>query len=184
VRSRLALVVAVAVGVTLAGWGPPAPASAQTRTPSGAATPDWLDEVPASRVSTRHLIAEAEALDARVPADGRVTLVLRVTPKPGMRIYAHDVTGYVPLSLHMDAVEGSTLERTTYPASTWYEFPPTRERSRVYQEPVTIRQTLVLSSAARRALERGVRGRLTATIRYQACDARLCYRPEEARIAW
>lgn len=176
-------VVALRAVLLVAGMG--AAASAEQRAPQGTAgAPDWLGEAPTSRVATMHLVAEADPLDGHVSADGRLTLVLRVTPRPGMRLYAHDATGYVPFTLRLDPVEGATADPPAYPASTWYEFPPTRERSRVYQAPVTIRQTIVLSPSARRRLQSGDRTVLTAALRYQACDDRLCYRPTDARIAW
>lgn len=175
----------VGLGAVLLAAGLGAAVSAEQRAPHEAGTtPDWLGETPTSRVATMHLVAEADPLDGHVPADGRLTLVLRVTPRPGMRLYAHDATGYVPFTLRLDPVEGATVEPPAYPASTWYEFPPTRERSRVYQAPVTIRQTIVLSPSARRRLQSGDRKALTAALRYQACDDRLCYRPTVARIAW
>lgn len=175
----------VAVGAVVLAAGVGAAVTAEQRAPHGAATtPDWLGEAPTSRVATMHLVAEADPIDRDVPADGRLLLVLRVTPRPGMRLYAHDATGYVPFTLRLDPVEGATVEAPAYPASTWYEFPPTRERSRVYQAAVTIRQAIVLSPSARRRLRAGGPMVLTAALRYQACDDRLCYRPTVARIAW
>jgi DsbC/DsbD-like thiol-disulfide interchange protein len=177
---------AAALALVLSGVAVVLPLSATQRPTSGATSsaPEWLDEAPTSRVSTMHLLAETDPLDGPVPADGRVTLVLRVTPRPGMRIYAHDATGYVPFTLRLDPTAGAAVDRPAYPVSTWYEFPPTRERSRVYQGPVTIRQRVLLSPAGRRRLAAGDGPVAIATLRYQACDDRLCYRPTDARIAW
>ena len=160
-----------------------APLAAQA--PRVGTTPDWLQETLSSRVETAHLVAVADPIDrTAIPANGKIILTLRLTPRAGMRIYAHDVTGYVPLSVRLDAMEGAIVEPPSYPSSEWYEFPPTRERSRVYSTSVTVKQAVVLSEAARRRFVRGEGFPWTGTLRYQACDDRLCYRVTNAQIAW
>ena len=150
------------------------------------AAPAWLQDTSASRakVETRHLVAETEVIDLSSATDDRITLRLRVTPHPGMRIYAHDATGYVPLSVLLDQVTGLTVRRSAYPSATSYVFPPTGERSRVYERAVTVEQVVVLSAALRRRLRANDETTLSAALRYQACDDTLCYRPETVRIAW
>lgn len=156
--------------------------------PAGAQAPPpgWLQEAPASlaRVETRHLVAEAEAVDLSRAARGRVTLRLRITPRPGMRIYAHDVVGYTPFSLRLDPVTGLTVQRLGYPVPTSYLFPPTGETSSVYSEMVTVEHTVVLTESLSRRLSSEDSATLPAALRYQACDDRLCYRPETVRLAW
>lgn len=148
--------------------------------------PEWLQDGPGSKakVETRHLVAETEAVDLASATGGRVTLRLRITPRPGMRIYAHDVTGYVPLSVRLDPITGLTVRQPAYPLPTSYVFPPTGETSRVYEAVVTVEQVVVLSDALRRRLHAEDGTALSAALRYQACDDRLCYRPESVRIAW
>lgn len=164
----------------LLSWAQAVPGRAQ------APSPAWLEDASAARsqVETRHLVAETEVVDLSSATAGRVTLRLRITPRPGMRIYAHDATGYVPLSLSLDPLTGLTIRRPTYPSATSYVFPPTGERSRVYEAAVTVEQVVVLSEALRRRLRGDDEMTLSATLRYQACDDTLCYRPETVRIAW
>lgn len=145
--------------------------------PSPQAPPAWLEEAPGRHAETLHLELEAETPPA--PAgDGSLTLRLRVTPRPGMRIYAQDVEGYLPLALALDLPEGARAGRTVFPASTLYTFPPTGERARVHRVPFTIAQPVTLPRGA--ALPDDVVG----TLRYQACDDRLCYPPQRVRVAW
>ena len=156
--------------------------------PAGAQAPSpaWLrDASPLrSRVETRHLIAEAEAVDLAGATQNQVTLRLRVTPRQGMRIYAHDVVGYTPFSVRLDPTAGVTAHRVVYPPSAAYVFPPTGETSIVYTDTVTVEYAVVLADTVRRRLRSDETATLPATLRYQACDDRLCYRPETVRIAW
>jgi thiol:disulfide interchange protein len=152
-----------------------------------AQAPAFLDaDAPTSRVETPHLTAVAEAVPTEAVEDGRVTLVLRVVPRPGMRVYAHDVTGYLPFSIDLDDATqgGPSRGPVDWPAASRYVFPPTGESSRVYDGPVVVRQTVTLGPEARQAVAGGDAGAVAATIRYQACDDRLCYRPTTARIVW
>lgn len=176
---------ALALTCALAAYGLAATPAAQTGRPAPhAGVLPWQDTWPAARVETRHLVAATEPV--RLPAHTRdpLTLVLHVTPRAGMRVYAHDVTGYRPLTLDLDTVAGVTAERPVYPPSAWYVFPPTLERSRVYQAPVTLRQTVALTPPALQRLGGTEGPAWTGTIRYQACDDTLCYRPAEARVGW
>lgn len=136
--------------------------------------PAFLDEEAAGpRLETRHLVAEADG-PIRVARDGTATLTLVVTPRPGMHVYAADATGYVGLSMATEAA-GVTAGKVTYPAAETYVFPPTGETSRVYMQPFRVTQRI---TASRTAAATG-----TVTLRYQACDDRVCYRPTTGRLA-
>jgi len=140
------------------------------------AAPAWLDAEPEVTATTMHLTAKAERPEP-AGADGFVTLRLRVTPQAGMRIYAHDVKGYVPLTLDVAAPAGAVLRPVAYPAPVEYVFPPTGERSRVHDEPFTLVQRVRLPRGA--SVDD-----LVGTLRYQACDDRLCYKPASVRVRW
>ncbi len=145
--------------------------------------PPWQTDQPATRVETSHLTAVTDPLTVTAARDGRVTLRVHVTPAPRMRVYAHDVTGYRPLSLEVAPMEGLTVRPPRWPASQLYVFPPTGEVSRVFDAPFVVEVQADLSASLRRAVTSGS-ARLTARLRYQACDDRLCYRPAEAQVAW
>jgi hypothetical protein len=157
--------------------------------PASAQLPAFLTPgEPAAEVRTAHLVAVAEPVVPVVaPAAATapvVTLRLRIEPRPGMRIYAHDVDGYVPFTLVVEGDADVTPGRQRPPPSDTYVFPPTGEVSRVYETRVVMRQDVTLGPAAVEALGRGEAVPVTATLRYQACDDRLCYRPETARVQW
>lgn len=144
-------------------------------------TPSFLEAEPASaRLQTRHLEAVVQG-EARVGSDGRAQVAIRVTPQPRMHVYAHDVEGYLPFSLTV-AGPGVTAGKTTFPPSEVYVFPPTGESSRAYMKAFVVKQSLTVDAATRRALAAGSPVLLVATLRYQACDDRVCYRPASANL--
>lgn len=160
----------------LAVWSLPAIAAAQS-----ARAPAFLDAEPAAaRLSTRHLEAVVEG-DARVGADGRAVVSVRVTPAPKMHVYAHDVEGYVPFTVSV-AGRGVTPGKVTFPRSEVYVFPPTGESSRAYMQPFVVKQALTVDAAARARLDAGTPVHVTVNLRYQACDDRVCYRPASGTL--
>lgn len=166
---RLALALVFASGL---------PLHAQPRTPS------FLADPPATvRLDTLHLQAQVDG-PVRAGADGRATVAVRVTPKTKMHVYAPDVQGYVPFTLAVQAAPGLTMGKVTYPPSETYVFPPTGESSRAYMRPFVVTQVLTISGEARQKLAAGGRIDGAVTVRYQACDDRVCYRPTSGTLAF
>jgi len=142
----------------------------------------FLDADPvSSRLTTRHLEAVA-AGGVQAAPDGRAMVVVQVTPAPKMHVYAADVAGYVPFSMAVTAPPGITAGKVTYPPSETYVFPPTGESSRAYMQPFVVKQAITVDAATRRAVAAGRPVALTVTLRYQACDDRVCYRPASGTL--
>lgn len=153
-------------------------ASAQPRPPSFLSDP-----APTPRLETPHLQAQADG-PARVGPDGRAVITIVVTPKAKMHVYAADVEGYVPLTMTVEPASWLVAGKATYPSAETYVFPPTGETSRAYITPFRVTQAFALTAAARRTL--ATRGSLTgvASLRYQACDDTVCYRPTTGSLAF
>lgn len=141
-----------------------------------APVPPFLDAAPLNpKLVTPHLDAMASG-PLRVGADGRGTLTVVVTPRARMHVYAADVDGYVPFTVKIAAPAG-TAGRITYPKAETYVFPPTGETSRVYMKPFEVTHAITLAAEVRKALDEGRRVNGVASLRYQACDDTVCYRP-------
>jgi hypothetical protein len=146
--------------------------------------PGFLAEAPeAGRLDTRHLTAHVES-PVTIGTDGRGVLTLVVTPKPKMHVYAADVEGYVPFTIRVEAMAGLTPGRPAYPPSETYVFPPTGEASRAYMKAFRVRLPLTLTPERRRRLEAGSSSSGALTIRYQACDDTVCYRPATGTLSF
>ncbi len=153
-------------------------AEAQPRTPA------FLDDRSSpARLETRHLEAAIDG-PVRLSPDGRVVVTVLVTPKPKMHVYAADVAGYVPFTLEVERQPGVKAGRVTYPQAETYVFPPTGESSRVYIAPFRVTQTLTIGQPMRTAIAAGQDARGVVTIRYQACDDTVCYRPTSGTLTF
>ena len=149
-----------------------ATAAAQPRPPS------FLADAPLDPVlTTPHLEARATG-EVTIGADGKASLVVQVTPKPKMHVYSADVDGYVPFTLKVQGPTGVTAGKVSYPPPELYVFPPTGEASRAYMKPFRVTVPLTVTADARstaHAKAWGTPG--VVTLRYQACDDTVCYRP-------
>jgi hypothetical protein len=147
-------------------------------------SPAFLDNPPPNpRLETPHLQAEPEG-PVRVGEDGRAAVTVLVTPRPKMHVYAADATGYVPFSMKVQPQAGVTPGKVSYPAAETYVFPPTGESSRVYIEPFRVTQVVAVTPALREQIATGSPAPMVVTIRYQACDDAVCYRPTTGSLAF
>lgn len=142
------------------------------RTTPAAAGDGWQE------VETRHLKLRYGASDGTVRGGSRVTLVLEVTLKPKMHVYAPGVEGgYIPVKWEM-AGKASEVQ---WPASRMLRLEAIKETVPVFEgkfaarRDVTFPQQKELTSAE---------ANLEGTFRYQACDEKECYPPANIPLSW
>ena len=137
-------------------------------------------------MSTEHLELTTYSGDSAIAPGNRLSLVLDVTPRPGMHVYAPGATGYRIIGLHLAEQAFVRVLPIQFPASEIYYFEPLDERVPVYQEPFRLLQQVV-PEASREALQ-AFEGQETLTLRgtleYQACDDATCYNPTSVPLSW
>lgn len=141
----------------------------------------------ATRVDTDHLEALAWATDGTVAPGNRFALVVDVTPKTDMHVYAPGDHTYQVIRLRMDAPEFLRSHEVVYPPSQTYYFEPLDETVPVYVEPFRLVQDITIPmnrETATLAAEAGATVTLEGTLEYQACDDEVCYLPAEVPLSW
>jgi hypothetical protein len=141
----------------------------------------------ATRIETDHLEALSYATDAVVAPGNRFALVLDVTPKPDMHVYAPGDHSYSVINLRVNAPEFVQLHDIEYPPAGTYRFEPLDETVPVYEEPFRIVQEVTIPMSreiAALASEPGARLTIEGTLEYQACDHEICYVPAEVPVSW
>ncbi|HSL21343.1 MAG TPA: protein-disulfide reductase DsbD N-terminal domain-containing protein [Vicinamibacterales bacterium] len=126
--------------------------------------------------SEQPILATIEALRVRAPKNGRFTLVLKVTPRAGIHIYAPPEDKYRPIALTIDPVPGVRVGKPRLPRSVVRTFEG--EQVRVYEKPFSITVPVVLAREASPPLQ------IKGTVSYQACDDLICYLPVSVPVAW
>ena len=141
----------------------------------------------ATRIETDHLEALSYASDVVVAPGNRFSLLVDVTPKAGMHVYAPGDHTYQVIRLRLNAPEFVQSHDTNYPAAESYHFEPLDETVPVYAEPFRIVQEITIPMSreiAALAGEPDARLTIEGTLAYQACDDEICYLPVDVPVSW
>jgi hypothetical protein len=139
------------------------------------------------RIDTPHLVATASVSDAVVAPGTRFSLLLDITPKPKMHVYAPEQKDYIPISVKLEPDEAFKAHAPVFPKAEKFLFVPLKETQLVYSRPFRVVQdvTVALTPAVReRARAAGAALTIKGTLRYQACDDQVCYVPKEVPVTW
>jgi hypothetical protein len=148
------------------------------------------DDQPADAGATEIL---ASYLDVRlgvsdaVAAPGQqVALLLDVTPGDRIHVYAPGQDSYLSIEVKLTESLDYRIGRPAYPESRPYFFEPLNETVQVFDRPFRIRQhvTLALTPAMRERAEAGGSLEIAGSLEYQACDDKVCFRPESVPLRW
>jgi hypothetical protein len=139
------------------------------------------------KADTRHVGLTTSASDPVAAPGTRLSLFVDVAPKPKMHVYAPGQQELIPISLSLEGDSSFKAHPIRYPKSETYFFAPLGETQLVYSRPFRIIQdvTLALTPALReRARSEGASLTISGTLRYQACDDKVCYMPESLPVSW
>ena len=174
-------------------WGSAVlPAPLQQAPPRAEAPKPGRAEAPTPAKNPRTLqgrqLAVTLSQSALAAAPGaRLSLFADVLPKPKMHVYAPEQTGgYIRIELTLDDDAAIVEGKPVFPKASDYYFEPLDETFKVFDAPFRIRQDVTIASTAalRRRAAAGETLTLTGTLRYQACDDQVCYRPDQVKLTW
>lgn len=142
--------------------------------------------VAATKISAAHLDMTTFASDEEVSPGNHFSLIVDITPRPGIHVYAPGASGYRVVSIAVTAQPFVQLRPTVYPPSEIYVFQPLNERVPVYQKPFRLVQDVLLEATqpAQAALQGRESLALTGTVDYQACDDKICFNPVSVPVSW
>ena len=140
-----------------------------------------------AHLTTDHLEALVYATDGTVAPGNRFSLVVDVTPKGNMYVYAPGGHTYQVISLRIDTPDFIRAHDVTYPEPQIYHFEPLDERVEVYEQPFTlVQEVTILMSREIGVLAAEPNATLTieGALEYQACDDAICYTPVGLPVSW
>jgi DsbC/DsbD-like thiol-disulfide interchange protein len=143
-------------------------------------------EAARSEVEGKQLKLAATASNSMVAAGQRVALALDIEMKPSMHVYAPGVEGYIPIDWKMKVSEAAAARDVSYPPSEKVHLAAIDETVPVYREHFRLTRDITIGQDAnvRAALDGSGRFTVEGTLRYQACDDRVCYIPQELPVKW
>lgn len=125
---------------------------------------------------TAHLSVTTSSSSAQ---PGKVSLFVDVAPKPTMHVYSPGQKGYIGITLTLHPDLAFTAAKAKYPAGEKLFMKILNETQLVYSKPFRITQDVRFVKAGAGA-PRTIKG----TLRYQACDDKICYLPQNVPVSW
>jgi len=138
----------------------------------------WTPPGPTRDVEGKQLTATVGASNSTVAPGQRIALTLDIDLQPNMHVYAPGVEGYIPIDWKMQDSGAAALHEPVFPRAEKLYLKAIDETVPAYRGH--FRLTRDITSAA------GTSGRLTVdgSLRYQACDDRVCYIPQTLPLQW
>ncbi|MEP6535598.1 MAG: protein-disulfide reductase DsbD domain-containing protein [Bryobacteraceae bacterium] len=138
-----------------------------------------------SQVETKHLKVTASASDAKIRPGERVRLILDVQLKPGMHVYAPGVEGYIPVDWKMTDSPAIQAAPAVFPPSKKLRLEAIQETVDVYAGRFTVQREVITGAQGKvDPLAKDGAIVIEGTFRYQACDDRMCYLPQNVPLKW
>ena len=136
--------------------------------------------------STSHLSMTASISDTTAAPGERLSIVINVTPRRTMHLYAPGKHDYQVVQLTIDPQPWLRVHETAYPPSEIYHFVPLDERVEVYSEPFRLRRdvTLLATPDAQKLLGSLQSVTITGALEYQACDDKICFNPTRVPVSF
>ena len=136
---------------------------------------------------TEHLKITVSASDYAVRPGNRITLKLNVDLRDGLHVYAPEVKGaYKPVEWRLRPSPGWKPHGAEFPESEMLHLPVIDETVPVYEDTFIVVRDITLGQLKELARVVDPQGNITVqgSFRYQACDDRECYRPQQVQLEW
>jgi hypothetical protein len=144
----------------------------------GGAPPGAAADVIVGR-NTPHLSFTASLSPDVVRPGGKLSLVVNITPKRRMHVYAPG-TKYRAVTVTLNGNAWLKQGKTVYPKPSIYFFKPLKEQVLVFSEKFTLTTPIAIGTIPARLKQVKISG----TLSYQACDDRVCYLPQSVPLEW
>jgi thioredoxin:protein disulfide reductase len=128
---------------------------------------------------TPHLTVTTSTSATAVSAGESLSLFVDVVPKPRMHVYAPEEKAQQAVSVTVDRVPGVAAKPPVFPKGERAVFAPTGDTQIVYSQPFRVEvPAMVVKSRKSGALT------MSGTLRYQACDDKVCYIAKSVPLTW
>ena len=134
----------------------------------------------AARAETNGHLAQVttSASNAVVHSGERIALVVEVALRPGVHVYAPGVEGYIPIVWTLDESPAYQVHEVAWPPSHILYLKAIDEKVPVYENHIRLVRDVTIGGVPEGPLA------LAGAFRYQACDDRMCYKPEKLPLQW
>jgi hypothetical protein len=147
----------------------------------------WTPPEPGTEVEGKQLSAKAGASNATVAPGQRVALMLDVDLNPNMHVYAPGIGGgYISIDWKMQDSPAANVHPAIFPRSEKLYLKAIAETVPAYRGHFRLTRDITIpqEDQLRPAIDASGRFTVPGSLRYQACDDRVCYIPQELHLTW
>jgi Thiol:disulfide interchange protein DsbD, N-terminal len=146
----------------------------------------WTPPGPANQVQGKQLTATTVASNSTVAPGQRVALSVDVELYPNMHVYAPGVEGYIPIDWKMQDSSTALVHAPVFPKSEKLYLKAIDETVPAFRNHFRLLRDITIPSEStlKPAIDSSGHITVDASLRYQACDDRVCYIPQELRLRW
>ena len=139
-----------------------------------------------SSISTPQLKISTSASQDTVVAANRLTLAVEINLSPKMHVYAPEVEDYRPLELQIEPSAAFRVHPTVFPQAEVLYLAAIDERVPVYETEVRLLTDITLAGSRelKKYVTSGDPVAVEGILRFQACDDRVCFPPQEVPLRW
>jgi hypothetical protein len=131
-------------------------------------------------VEGKQLTATIGASNSSVAPGQRIALTLDIDLQPNMHVYAPGVEGYIPIDWKMEDSPTAEVHAPLFPSAEKLYLKAIDETVPAYRNHFRLTRDITVKPAADGSGRLGLDG----SLRYQACDDRLCYIPQVLHLQW
>jgi len=141
----------------------------------------WTPTDPGTEVEGKQLNATPRASNATVAPGQRVALILDVDLQPDMHVYAPGVGGgYISIDWKMQDSDTAAVHPAIFPRAEKLYLKAIDETVPAYRNHVRLTRDITIE----RPVDGSGKFTLPGSLRYQACDDRVCYIPQTMPLTW
>ena len=138
----------------------------------------WTPPAPALDVEGKQLTASLRASDSTVSPGERVTLIVDIELEPNMHVYAPGVEGYIPIDWKMEDSGAAEAHAPVFPRAEKLYLKAIDETVPAYRGHFRLTRDITM------AADGSGHFTVAGSLRYQACDDRVCYIPQTLPLHW
>jgi len=131
-----------------------------------------------TQVESRQLTATIGVSDSTAAPGERVALTIDVDLAPNMHVYAPGVEGYIPIDWKMEASSAAQAHAPVFPRAEKLYLKAIDETVPAFRNHFRLIRDVTIGAGSAGMLT------LSGTLRYQACDDRVCYIPQTLHLNW
>jgi DsbC/DsbD-like thiol-disulfide interchange protein len=135
---------------------------------------------------TKQMDVSLSASTDSIATGEHVALVLDLSLHPKMHVYAPGVEHYMPISWEITPSDAAKAEAVNWPKSKTLRLEVIDETVPVYTDELRLVRDIVFAPDAKLKTLVNEKGEIVihGTLKYQACDDRMCYIPVSVPLDW